>query len=327
MSEPRRSPATSTELPDGTASERLVDDSVLGGMPADSSTIQEAAVTAMTASGRARKRGKLGIAAWMAIFWMGLLVFCAVFASFLPLADPINSVDANAIGKGSSADHIMGVDSNGRDVLSRVVYGIRASLEIGVGSVAIGFVVGGFLGLVGGYFKGRIGNLIAGLLDTLLAFPALILALAIVAFLGQTILNITIALAIVATPILARIARASALSWSEREFVLAARAQGAKHFRIIWREIFPNVLPAMLSIAVLGVAVAIVAEGGLSVLGVGVKLPTPSWGNIIQGGLPDLRTAPNIVLFPSAVIFLTVLSLNFLGDVVRARFDVRESGL
>ncbi len=327
MSELRRSPAASADLPDGTSAERLVEASVLDGMPADSSSIQEAAVTAMSASGHRRKSGKLGVGAWLAIFWMGLLIFLAVFASILPFDDPVNTVDTAAIDKGPSADHIMGVDANGRDVLSRVVYGIRASLEIGIGSVTIGFVVGGFLGLVGGYFKGRIGSLIAGLLDILLAFPSLILALALVAFLGQSTWNITIALAIVATPILARIARASALSWSEREFVLAARAQGAKHFRIIWREIFPNVLPAMLSIAVLGVAVAIVAEGGLSVLGVGVKLPTPSWGNIIQGGLSDLRTAPNIVLFPSMVIFFTVLSLNYLGDVIRARFDVRESSL
>jgi peptide/nickel transport system permease protein len=135
------------------------------------------------------------------------------------------------------------------------------------------------------------------------------------------------ALGVVSIPVLARITRATTLSWSQREFVLAARALGTKNRRIMFAEVLPNVLPAMFSIALLGMAVVVVAEGGLSVLGVGVQLPTPSWGNILAEGRSELRDAPHIVLIPTVVIFLTVLALNYLGDVVRARFDVRESAL
>jgi peptide/nickel transport system permease protein len=135
------------------------------------------------------------------------------------------------------------------------------------------------------------------------------------------------ALGVVSVPVLGRITRANTLAWSEREFVLAARAMGARNRSIMFGEVLPNVLPAMFSIALLGVAVVIVAEGALSVLGVGVQLPTPSWGNIIAEGRADLRDSPHIVLVPTVVIFATVLALNFLGDVVRARFDVRESAL
>ena len=199
-------------------------------------------------------------------------------------------------------------------------------------------LLGGFFGLIAGYFRGRLETVLTGLLDVMLAFPQLVLALALVTFLRgdpnqegglrlSTVVVLVIALGIVSTPIIARITRASTLTWSQREFVLAAKAQGAKSFRILFREVMPNVLPAMFSIALLGVAVVIVAEGGLSLLGLGVELPTPSWGNIIALGRNDLRDAPHIVFIPSIVIFVTVLALNYLGDVVRARFDVRESGL
>ena len=136
-----------------------------------------------------------------------------------------------------------------------------------------------------------------------------------------------LALGIVSVPVLARITRANTMAWSQREFVQAARALGARNRQIMFAEVLPNVLPAMFSIALLGVAVVIVAEGGLSLLGVGVQLPTPSWGNILSEGRSELRDAPHIVISVTVVIFLTVLSLNYLGDVVRARFDVRESAL
>ena len=219
-------------------------------------------------------------------------------------------------------------------MLSLLVWGARPSLVIGFGSIAIGFVIGGILGLISGYFRGLVGELIGGLFDIMLAIPAVILALAIVAATsasvtentGSHITNVTVALAIVSVPILGRITRASALSWSEREFVLAARAQGASHFRIMARELLPNVLPAMFSIAVLGIAVAIVAEGALAILGAGVNAAsTPSWGNIIVGGQGSLSEASHIVIEASIAIFLTVLSLNHLGDAIRARFDVQEA--
>ena len=168
----------------------------------------------------------------------------------------------------------------------------------------------------------------------------MVLALALVAFLqgaadssgggGRAVdpkLILILAIGIVSVPLLGRITRASALSWSQREFVLAARAQGAKPLRIMVREVLPNVLPAMFSIALLAIAIAIVAEGTLSILGVGVKPPTPSWGNIIGLDRGKLKESPHIVFLPAMLIFFTVLSLNFLGDVVRAKLDVRESAV
>lgn len=284
----------------------------------------------------ARKR--IGIAGWFAAGWLTLVVLLALLVPLLPIADPNVSI-ASLARKGPFTDgHIFGGDGNGRDLFARVVWGTRASLEVSLGAVGAGMLLGGFFGLIAGYFRGRLETVLTGLLDVMLAFPQLVLALALVTFLRgdpnqegglrlSTVVVLVIALGIVSTPIIARITRASTLTWSQREFVLAARAQGAKSFRILFREVMPNVLPAMFSIALLGVAVVIVAEGGLSLLGLGVELPTPSWGNIIALGRNDLRDAPHIVFIPSIVIFVTVLALNYLGDVVRARFDVRESGL
>ncbi len=294
------------------------------------------ATVAVAPEVEARKR--IGVAGWFAAGWLTLVVLLALLVPVLPIADPNVSI-ASLARKGPFTDgHIFGGDGNGRDLLARVVWGTRASLEVSLGAVGAGMLLGGFFGLIAGYFRGRLETVLTGLLDVMLAFPQLVLALALVTFLRgdpnqegglrlSTVVVLVIALGIVSTPIIARITRASTLTWSQREFVLAAKAQGAKSFRILFREVMPNVLPAMFSIALLGVAVVIVAEGGLSLLGLGVELPTPSWGNIIALGRNDLRDAPHIVFIPSIVIFVTVLALNYLGDVVRARFDVRESGL
>ncbi len=286
---------------------------------------------------KAAKR-KLGFVAWLAIGWIGLLAFAAIAAPILPLEDPLKTIDIPAnertVGGPStianqepSLDHWMGGDGNGRDLLSRVVYGARTSLSIGFGAIALGVVVGGIIGLLAGYFKGMTDTILSLILDSVLAFPALVLALSIVTFLGRSTWFIILALGIVSVPILGRITRAATLSWSSREFVMASRAQGAQHWRIIVRELLPNVVPAMTSIALLGVAVAIVAEGGLAILGAGIQPPTPSWGNIIQEGQARLNDVPHIVLAPAMVIFITVLALNYLGDVVRELLEVRESAL
>jgi len=284
----------------------------------------------------ARKK-KLGVGAWLSIIWLGLVVFVSVFAPLLPLDDPLETVGAIARQGPGAEGHILGGDAIGRDMVSRTVHGARASMLVGSASVAIGLLIGGLAGLLAGYFRGRIDTILTGTFDILLAFPALVLALALVSFLradpesgakGLTNIQIVIiALGIVSIPLLARITRANTLTWAQRDFVLAARAQGAKNSRILIREVLPNVLPAMFSIALLGIAVAIIAEGGLSLLGVGVELPTPSWGNMIAEGRGLLRPAPHIVFIPSIAIFLTVLALNYMGDTIRTRFDVRESAL
>jgi peptide/nickel transport system permease protein len=277
-------------------------------------------------------RRKAGIGAWLATGWLALVVALALLAPVLPI-DDYEQINPECVNRGPTAEHWLGCDGIGRDLLSRNIWGARASLFVGVGAIVFGFLVGGTVGLLAGYYRGRLDSVLTAAFDVLLAFPQLVLALTLVAVLANdpTVSTtrrlgvLVVTLGIVGVPIVARITRANTLAWSQREFVLAARAQGAKNGRIIVREVLPNVLPAMFSISLLGVAVAIVAEGGLSVLGLGVQLPTPSWGNIIAVGAENLERAPHVVWGASGFIFFTVLSLNYLGDVVRQRFDVRES--
>jgi peptide/nickel transport system permease protein len=310
------------------------------GTPVDAGTIDFAAVASGPEVRRRRKH--LGFAAWLSIAWLVLVVGTAVLAPVLPLDDPKESITEIArrgpfAEAGSAPGHLLGGDFNGRDMLSRLIWGARTTLLVSTTAVIIGFVLGGILGLLGGYFRGKVDVVVSLLLDVFLAIPAVILALALVTVLrtqpgtnGAGLdpeVALILALGVVSIPVLGRITRASTLSWSEREFVLAARAQGATHRRIIWREVLPNVLPAMLSIALLGIAVAIVAEGTLAILGASVETDTPTWGNMIAIGRINLQRAPHIVFEPALMIFFTVLALNMLGDVVRSRFDVREGGL
>lgn len=295
--------------------------------------------------GRRRLGQGLSVTAWLAIGWMIFVVVIAVLAKtgLVTWGNPNSSITACA-RKGPLADeggahgHLLGCDSNGRDMIARLALGGWTSLLVSTGAIAVGFLVGGGFGLVAGYFGGKIDTLLTGVFNVMLSVPTIILALALVAFLQGTgqqgsttalpdIVILIIAIGIVSIPLVGRIARASALSWAQREFVLAARAQGAKNGRIMIRELLPNVAPALFSIALLGIAIAIVAEGSLAILGVGVKPPTPSWGNIIATDRGNLFTSPHIVFEASILIFITVLALNFLGDVVRSRFDVREAGI
>ncbi|MSO79949.1 MAG: ABC transporter permease [Acidimicrobiia bacterium] len=311
-----------------------------------------------------KHKQKLSWGARLALGWIILVVGMAILAPILPIGDPNKTVKLDppcptsvrlgieqencyitARGpfseEGTAPGYLLGGDGNSRSMLARLVYGSRASLEIAIGAVLLGLLIGGSLGLIAGYFGGKIDTGLTGIFNVLLSIPAIVLALSLVAFLtpksdantsGGSGLPVEviliIAIGVVSIPLLGRITRASALTWSQREFVLAARAQGAKNGRIMIREVLPNVLPAMFSIALLGIAIAIVAEAGLSILGVGVRPPTPSWGNMIAYDRGYLNTgAPHTVFEPAIMIFLTVLSLNYLGDVVRARFDVRESAI
>ena len=311
--------------------------------------IEEGAVLA-GGEGRGRlRRGlfgwELSLAAWIAVGWIVFIVVIAVLAKtgIVTWGDPQNVI-ASCAGKGPFANdgaahgHLLGCDSDGRDMMARLALGAWTSLLVGTGSVALGFLIGGTLGLIAGYFGGRTDTFLVGTFNVLLSVPGVVLALALVAFLQGSaqagtatalpdVVILMIAIGVVAIPLIGRISRASALTWSQREFVLAARAQGAKNGRVMWREVLPNVLPAMVSIALLSIAIAIVAEGALAILGVGVRPPTPSWGNIIAIDRGQLFSSPHIVFEPSILIFFTVLALNYMGDVIRAKFDVREAGI
>lgn len=282
-----------------------------------------------------RRRG-FGVAGWFAIGWLGLILFLVIFADLLPLRDPYRATTRIARLAPGQDGFLLGADANRRDFLARLVYGGRNSLAISVFSVVLGFMVGGLLGLLSGYYRNWIGKALSALFDILLAIPALVLAMALVSVLkgdpqeggGMNPLHILIfALGIVAVPLIARITRAATMSWAQRDFVTAARAQGATDRRIIFREILPNVLPAMVYIALLGMAISIVAEGSLAILGASVELPETTWGVLILEGKDEMNQAPFLLFIPIIVVFLTVLALNFLGDVIRDRFDVRESAL
>jgi peptide/nickel transport system permease protein len=307
----------------------------------------EVQIAAVEAGDEGVVKKRLGFGAWLAIAWLVILLFLMVFASVLPIDPPRERTSGLAFqqpfctASDCVSGHPLGGDAIGRDMISRLVYGARNSMFIGVGAVVIGFVIGGSLGLIAGYYRGRTESIIVGFLDVLLSVPAVILALSLAIFLQERVqdvvgssetagrLTLTFALGIVAIPSIGRITRANTLVWSQREFVTAARAQGAKNFRIMFREVLPNVVPAMAAIALLALAVLIIAEAALSILGAGITPPAPTWGNIIVEGFDYLTNgrAPHIVFEASAAIFLTVLSINFLGDAVRARFDVREAGV
>jgi len=240
----------------------------------------------------------------------------------LPLASP-SDMDLLARRAGPSADHWLGADALGRDILSRLVFGARISLTVGLVAPLLGLVIGGTLGMLAGYFRGLFETLVVGGIDVLLAFPPLVLALAITTYLGQSVLNITITLGVLSIPGLTRVARAATLTFAEREFVTAARALGASHGRILMRELLPNIALPLIAFFLLAVAVIIVVEGALSFLGLGVPPPAPSWGGMIAEGRDSLDTAPSIAFLPASTMFLTVLAFNMVGDRLRALTDPR----
>jgi peptide/nickel transport system permease protein len=289
------------------------------------------------------KAQRIGVGGILAMVWLAFVLVCAIVIPML-VKNPTDPGLLAGQGILKVSGHPLGGDSAGNDMLLQLAKGARSSLIVSLGAVALGLAFGGTLGLIAGYYRGRVDTVLTSVFNILLAIPQFVLAVALVSVLandsinsktgiptpvtsGRRLVVLVFALGIVSTPILARITRANALQWAQREFVLASRAQGATDRRVMVREVLPNVLPAMFSIALLGVAVAMVAEGGLSILGVGVHLPGVSWGSLIAAGRNSLQQQPSLVFEPIVCLFLTVLSLNYLGDVVRARFDVRESVL
>lgn len=268
------------------------------------------------------RRRRIDIPLVLAVSWFALIVFVAVFADLLPLIDP-GALDGAAGRAGPSAAHWLGADALGRDILSRIIYGARTSLIVGVVATLLSGAVGLAIGLIGGYFRGMSETLSMGAMDILLSFPALVLAIGLAAVLGAGTGNVIVAIAILALPAFARISRAETLAYANREFVQAARSLGARNSRIILREIGPNVLPTIVAYAFVIVAVAIVVEASLSFLGLGVPPDVPTWGGMISHGRSFLEAHGHITFIPAIVLFLTVLALNTIGDKLRHQEDLR----
>ena len=268
---------------------------------------------------------KLGLGFWLPVGWLMLIIILAAMAPILPLPNP-NAINS-APKLGLSTHHLLGTDDLGRDIFSRVIFGARVSLVVGFASVAMGLVVGGTLGLIAGFYGGLADTALLTLANVLLAYPSLVLALAIIAFIGQSLRNVVIVIAVLAVGPIILIVRANTLTFAQRDFVLSARALGAKGRRIIIREILPNVIPAAVAFSCVGIGLAIVAEGSLAFLGLSVPLPTPTWGGMINEGKSVLQQAPGVSLWPALAMFVTVLSLNLAGDRLRAFFDIREGAL
>jgi len=273
-----------------------------------------------------RKHRQLGGLFIAAVAWIALVALGAIFADLLPIPSP---TDIDFLGKRAlpSAEHWLGTDQLGRDELARLIWGGRISLTVGLLAPVLGVTIGGTLGMLAGYFRGRLETVIVGGVDVLLAFPPLVFALALTAYLGQSVFNITLVIGVLSIPAFTRVARAVTLSLSEREFVTAARALGATHSRILLRELLPNVALPLVAFFLLGVAVTIVVEGALSFLGLGVPPPAPSWGSMIGEGRESLDIAPWLAFLPAGVMFLTVLSFNLVGDTLRALTDPRPGAL
>ncbi|WP_420639093.1 ABC transporter permease [Candidatus Poriferisocius sp.] len=256
--------------------------------------------------------------------WLGLLVLAVVLVPWLWFIDDPYALGGEA-NQGPSRSHWFGTDQLGRDMFARAIWGGRVSLSIAGVSVGIALVIGCLVGVVAGYFRGAIDTLVGSVIYITLALPALMFALFIVTLLGQTFWNVTIAVTILAIPAIARIARAQTLRFAAREFVTVSHMMGARWPRLLFREILPNVIPAMVSIGFLAVGLVIIAEGSLSFIGASVSAPNITWGSIMTAGKGRLEESPHISLITAGMMCATLLALNFIGDELLKRLDVREA--
>lgn len=267
---------------------------------------------------------------------LGFLIFVAVFANVLAPYDPTEVLIGKEDVKKRTApcihllgcpkdqpQHIMGTDGNVRDEFSRVIFGARVSLSVGFTAVGIAILVGTLLGAISGYAGGWIDNLIMRTLDVLMAFPSLLLAIAIVSVLGPGLQNALLAIAIVTIPVYARVVRASVLSVKEMPYVAASRALGGNPFHVLFSRVLPNAIPPLIVTGTLGIGTAILDAAALSFLGLGALPPTPEWGTMLGSERNQVFTSPHLVFFPGIAIMITVLAFNLLGDGLRDAIDPR----
>jgi len=260
--------------------------------------------------------------AMLGLVFLGLLILCALTADIISPYRPLDQAMQVRL-KPPSAAHWLGTDDFGRDILTRILYGSRISLQIGFVAVGIAATIGVVLGLVSGYFGGRVDDVVMRCMDVLLAFPAVLLAVVIMALLGPSTTNVMIAIGIAYIPQFARVVRGTVLTVKPNEYVQAARAAGASEMRLLLNHVAPGTLGPIIVQVSLALAFAILAEAALSFLGLGTQPPTPTWGSMLSFGREFVREAPWFTFFPGFAIFLTVLSLNLVGDGLSDALDPR----
>lgn len=283
--------------------------------------------TTTRAFNAARSRWRrIPVTVWISFVWLGLVIALAILQPVLPLPDPaVSDYTSVRTPPFVNAAHLLGTDLLGRDLLARVLSGATVSLAVGVGSTAIAVILGTLMGAAAGYFGGAWDRVVGWCNDVMLAFPMLIALIALTTFLGPSLWTIILGMGIVGTPLISRLARSSAMGYTQRDFVAAAKVGGAGSFRILAREILPNIALVVIPFAITMVALAITAEGALSFLGLGVPPPTTSWGGIMNDGRSELRTLPYIVFEPAIVMCVTLLAISFIADWVNKLSDNRES--
>ncbi len=271
-------------------------------------------------------KNKLAIAGMVII---GIVMLIAVFAPLLAAQDPneagIFKVFPRESKQPPSWEHLMGTDDLGRDLLSLILYGSRISIRVGVFAVGFAIIIGATIGAISGFIGGIVDSIIMRIMDIMLAFPTILLALVIVAVIGPGLFNAMLAVGIVSIPSYARIARSTVISEKNNDYVLAARASGVRSNRILWRHVFPNTLSPIIVAASLGIATAILDAAGLGFLGLGAQPPTPEWGLLLSRNKSHIFTSPWMVLFPGLSIMFLVLGFNLLGDGLRDALDPKLS--
>jgi ABC-type dipeptide/oligopeptide/nickel transport system permease subunit len=267
---------------------------------------------------------------------LGILIICAIFAPWIAPYDPIKPIKTATrrstpcihwLGcPANQEQHLMGVDGNSRDLFSRIIFGARLSLIIGISTISGAIVVGGLLGALAGFLGGWLDNVIMRCMDVLMAFPGILLAIAIVAVLGPGLINSLLAIAIIEIPIYARVLRASVLEVKDRDYVTASRSMGASNTRLLFTRVLPNAMTPLIVQGTLGIATAILSAAGLGFLGLGNQPPTAEWGSMLSEERSSVFNAPFLVFFPGLAIMMTVLSFNLIGDGLRDALDPRLRG-
>jgi peptide/nickel transport system permease protein len=273
---------------------------------------------------RPERKKKLGVLFWICVGWIVLNFIGAIFANVLPLENPLYQNYA-VVNAAPSLHHLFGTDDLGRDIFSRIVFGSRVSIEVSLGAMLIGFGLGAPLGMLAAYRRGKFDSILTAVMYVLLAFPAIIATIAVLSFwTPRSLLKIIIVVGVASIPLVYRVIRSATLNYSTRDFVVAAKVQGATDRRILTKELLPNIAPIGVSFLLIGIATVVTLEGALAFLGLSVNPPTPSWGNMINESLSILQQNPWLAIFPSLAMCLFLLCLNFIGDRLRSHFEVSE---